>query len=437
MRILAITALASILSSAPLAAQTMSDAIKKLYSFGISANCTDQICLAPSLGTNHQKHFNPAAAGAENGMTVFLTRAIGASAANIPVAAATSTGVLVQSGEGLPTRRSTSAGPIFAERMQTIGKGNLYVSLNATNFDYSTLRGVPLTGLRTSITHQDVPPTGLGNPAFENDVIEVSTSMHIAMTALTTSVTYGLGDRIDLGIAVPALYTSLNGNGSAQIMPFGPNDPHYFAVGGDTSMHSMQATSSVSTSASGIGDIAARIKVNVLTDKEWGLAFLGDVRIPTGNEQNFQGSGTWGFQAIGIASWQLGQFSPHANVGYFAHEGSSQSDAVLVTLGFDQLMAEWATFDFDLISQWQVGSGTFQLPPNVVLTSYNTTQPNTTRTIVPTNIPDERDDVIVSSIGAKFMLKSSAILVANALIPILRGGVQANAALTLGVEYTW
>ena len=430
MRQILLAALAAALSFASLPAQTMTEAIKLLYSFG--TGCPEQICL--SVNSAHLEHFNPAAAGAENGMTVFLTQAIGASAANIPIAAATSTGILVQSGEGLPTRQSTSPGPIFAERMQTIGKGSLYVSLNATNFNYSTLRGVPLTGLHTTITHQDVPPAGLGQPAFENDVIEVSTSMHIQMVATTASVTYGITDHFDFGIAIPLLYTSLRGNGTAQIMPFGPNDPHFF---GDSANRSLQATSSVNTSATGLGDIAARFKVNLHSEKTWGAAILGDVRMPTGNTENFQGAGVWGFEAIGIVSAQYGQFSPHFNLGYSSHEGSSLSDAVLATLGFDQMLSSSVSFVFDFISSWQVGSNQFQLPPNVILTSYNSGGiPNTTRTIVPTNIPDQRDNVVLASAGAKFMLKSGMILVANALIPIVSGGVQSKGAMTLGIEYT-
>ena len=84
-----------------------------------------------------------------------------------------------------------------------------------------------------------------------------------------------------------------------------------------------------------------------------------------------------------------------------------------------------------------MGSSPYQLPPNVTVTSFNTGGiPNTQRTIVPTNIPNERDNVVIASIGAKFLQKNGVTWVANALIPIISGGVQPNAALTFGVEYT-
>jgi len=421
---------AVLLSAASAAGQTMQDAVRQLYSFG--TGCSQQICL--SVDGTHQLHFNPAAGGAENGMTVFLQQAIGASASNIPIAAATSTGVLIQSGEGLPTRETTSPGPIFAERMQTLGKGGLYFAVNMTNFNYASLRGVPLSGLHTNITHQDVAPIGLGNPGFENDVISVNTTMHIDMLAATPNFTYGVTDKIDVGLAVPLLYTSLTGTSQAQIQPFGPNDPHYF---GDSTHRSLTATSAASQTAFGIGDIAMRVKVNLHAEKTWGFAVLADVRAPTGDAKNFQGAGVWGFEILGIGSATFGPFSPHANLGYQGHDGTTQSDFALATLGFDQRMNDLATLVVDFISQWQVGSSPYQLPPNVTVTSFNTGGiPNTQRTIVPTNIPNERDNVVIASVGAKFLQKNGVTWVANALIPIISGGVQPNAALTFGVEYT-
>jgi hypothetical protein len=432
MRTFPVYVLALTAGAASLNAQTLSAAVKQLYSFGGTA-CGEQICLSVDAGA-HLEHFNPAAAGAQAGLTTFLQQAIGASAANIPIAATTSTGILVQSGEGLPTRVSTSGGPIFAERMQTIGKHNWYFSFNATNFDYSTLRGVPLTGLHSTITHQDTPPAGLGQPNFENDVIEVSTSMHVQMTAFTGVVTFGLFDHVDVGVAVPFLYSSLSGSSTALIMPSGVNDPHFF---GDSANPSLSATSNASASASGIGDVVARVKVGILAKKEWGVAFLGDVRMPTGNEQNFQGSGSWGFEGIGIVSAQFGQFSPHLNLGYSAHSSSTLNDAVLATLGFDQQMANWCTLAVDVLSSWQVGASNYDLPQPVVLTFYgNSTIPPTHRTIIPSNIPDQRDNTVIGSFGLKFLTRSGVTIVTNALVPMLRGGLQPGAAFTLGVDYT-
>jgi hypothetical protein len=421
---------ALVLVASPLQAQTLREAVTDLFKFG--QGCPDPVCLSVATGV-HGAHFNPAASGAQGNLITFLTQSIGASASEIPISAATSTALLIQSSEGLPVRVPTSAGPIFAERVQTIGKGRLFFSASVTNFDFATLRGVPLSGLQTTFTHQDTGAPGLGNPIFENDVIEVATSMHINMLAVTGSLTYGLGRHVDIGVAVPVLNSSLSGSSFAQIMPFGPNGPHFF---GDSTRPTLDATSNVRTSAFGIGDIATRLKIGLVNGEQWGFGILGDVRLPTGRTADFQGSGKVGVRGLGIVSARFDRFSPHLNAGYYFHAGSEQNDAALVTLGFDQMMAPWATFAADVISEWQVGQSVFVLPQDVILTSPIGTG-FTTRTITPTNIPDRRDDVVLGSFGFKFTTGGGLTLISNALVPIHRGAVQPNLAFSGGLEYTF
>ncbi len=80
-------------------------------------------------------------------------------------------------------RTSISAGPIYAERAQTLGRGPLFVSLARTGLHYETLRGVPLDAIPLAFTHQNVDfpncdavfsadCTLYGVPTFENEVID-------------------------------------------------------------------------------------------------------------------------------------------------------------------------------------------------------------------------------------------------------------------------
>ena len=94
--------------------------------------------------------------------------------------------------------------------------------------------------------------------------------------------------------------------------------------------------------------MAARLKIGIVTKKNWGIAFLGDARSPTGNTKNFQGARSVGFQAIGIVSAQFANFGPHANLGYFYHAGERRRTMRRWSrFGFDQLMASWATLVVD------------------------------------------------------------------------------------------
>ncbi|HUQ92167.1 MAG TPA: hypothetical protein VM120_10845 [Bryobacteraceae bacterium] len=73
--------------------------------------------------------------------------------------------------------------------------------------------------------------------------------------------------------------------------------------------------------STGIGDTLIRVKGTVFERSQAALAIGGDLRLPTGDELNYHGSGATGFKpfvALSLHSRDLGavRFSPHFNVGY-------------------------------------------------------------------------------------------------------------------------
>jgi hypothetical protein len=398
-----------------------------LFSFGA---CGDPLCL-PALvlaGNTHGRHYIPSAESGNAAIISFLGSAVGSNVSNIPISATTS-GVTYRFEGGAPVRTNVSAGPIFAERAQTLGRGRLLVGANASSIRFNSLRGVPLSALDFNFTHQDVNSDGLGNPAFENEFITVRTSLDVDVLATIAFATYGITDRIDLGVAVPFVRTSINGNSLGQIIPFGPNPSHYF--GGTAANPDLSAVASVNGSASGIGDVALRAKVNLSPGgtSNTGFALLGDVRLATGEEDDFLGSGTTSARVLGIMSGRYGDFSPHVNAGVAIRSTDDQTNAILATAGFDHLLVPWATFAFDLISEWQMGDSKLSLPEPAELTV------PFQRTIYPSNIPDRRDDLLNASVGAKFSSARGMTFIVNALLPINRGGLRASTQWTAGIEY--
>jgi len=95
------------------------------------------------------------------------------------------------------------------------------------------------------------------------------------------------------------------------------------------------------------------------------------------------------------------------------------------------VMAPWAAIAIDLVSELQVGESKLRLPGTV---SYDLPF---RRTVEPTNIPNERDDVINGSFGFKFVTHSGITIVANTLWPLNRGGLRANVLWTAGLEYNF
>ena len=422
-----LAALAVLMAAArPCAAQSLAERLALLFRYG---DCAQPLCLSVNQAV-HGDHYLGSAVRANQHAYGFLTEAIGATLGSIPVSA-TSSGVTFRFVEGAPVSTATSAGPIFAERAQTLGRGRVLVGVNTTRIAFDRVRGIALDDLAFNFIHQDVEPSGLGTPNFENDVIRVRPSIAVTLQSTAAFVTYGLSDRVDVGIALPVVAASLDASSTALITNAAggtPTGAHRF---GTQAAPSVSATSSVEGSHVGIGDIAVRAKVNLRSTDRLGLALLGDARLPTGDEENYTGAGDLSFRAVGVASARMGNFSPHANAGVALRGGDTQTNAGLLTVGFDHLAARWATLAVDLISEIQLGDSKLALAQPI-------TFGDAARTTLPaTNIPDRRDDLFLLAAGGKFLVRGTTLVV-NGLLPLGNGGMQSKSGIyTFGIERTF
>ena len=423
------------LASTPLAAQGLRDKISELFVFTPG----QQPLFLGGTGT-HANHFITSASS-QNGILIsFIGNAVGTNVASIPLSA-TSGGSTFRFEGGAPVRTSFSPGPIFAERAQTLGKGRVFVGANINRLHFESLRGVGLDDIRLNFVHENVDTPACdsiegrdcapyGVPRLENDVIALRLALDLEMTVTSFFVSFGLLDRLDIGVALPIVSTSLIGTSDVQIISFAESTAAHF-FGGTPSNPQLSSTRSAAGSASGIGDIAARVKVNLMRSERTSFALLGDARFPTGSAQDLLGSGHFSGRALGILSAQFGAFSPHANVGVLLRNTDSLNNAVLVTVGFDHVMAPWATMAADVVTEFQVGESKVALPGTV------TYDVPFVRTVEPTNIPNRRDDLLNASFGFKFLTGTGLTLVTNALLPLNKGGLRPNLMWTAGLEYNF
>lgn len=435
MRRVAATVLGCVLVAAPLSAQGLRDKISELFVFAPG----QQPLFLGGTGV-HENHFITSASS-QNGILIsFLSNAISGNVASIPVSA-TSGGSTFRFEGGAPVRSSLSSGPVFAERAQTLGRGRVFVGVNVNRLHFETLRGVSLSDIRLNFVHQNVDSPACdsiesrdcapyGVPRLENDVIALRLALDIDMTVTSFFLSYGLHDRVDIGVALPIVSTSLLGTSDAQIISFAESTAAHF-FGGTPADPQLSSSRSVAGSASGVGDIAVRVKVNLANSERTGFSVLGDVRFPTGSAEDLLGSGHMVARGLAILSARFGAFSPHANVGFLLRDTDSLNNAVLATVGFDHLMASWATLSVDVVSELQSG------PTKVLLPGIVTYEVPFRRTVEPTNIPHRRDDLISGSFGFKFLTGSGITIVANTLWPLNRGGLRPNLLWTAGLEYNF
>ena len=388
----------------------------------------------------HGNHFVPAAVSENASLIGFITDAISNSVANVPIGS-TSGGVTFRFEAGVPVKTSTSAGPIFAERAQTLGRGRSIVGVGRSAFHFSTLRGVPLDNIELFFTHQNVDFEGcdeqqggdcslMGFPNLENDIMQFRLRLDLDVQVTSLYATYGLFDWLDFGVVIPLISTKLHGESQAQLIPFGgPTAAHFFA--GSTSNPSLAATRVVDGSSFGLGDVAARMKISIRQTPRSSFALLGDARFATGSGDDLLGSGKFAARGMAIVSGAVGPVSPHANIGYAYRAGGEQNDAVIATAGFDQLLAEHVTLAADIVSELQVGRSNLTIPPPVEF------DVPFRRTVVPTSIPEQRDDIVSGSFGFKFTTTTGFTLVTNALVPLNRGGLRSDVIYTAGLEFNF
>jgi hypothetical protein len=394
----------------------------------------------PASARAHGSHFIPSASAENSAVITFITDALGRNVANVPIGSTSGSETFSFAG-GVPVRTSLSAGPIFAERPQTLGRGRVLAGVNRSGFRFATIRGVDMHNIELTFTHQNSDFPGCsttfgddcakyGVPSFENDNIAVNLNLDIDVKVNSFYMTYGVSDKLDIGLVVPVVEANFSGQSRAEIRPFGGTTAnHYFA--GTPSNPTLTAERETLGSATGLGDIALRVKANLRSTDRASVGILLDGRFPTGSEKDLLGAGKFSGRALAIIASRFGDFSPHVNVGFLHRAGETQNDAVLGTLGFDHRLSNDVTLAADLVSELQVGDSHLELPATV---HYDAPFQ---RSLDPTDIPDIRDDIVNGSFGFKIRAAKNLTGVLNTLFPLNRGGLRANLTYTAGLEYTF
>ena len=262
-------------------------------------------------GTTHAAHFNSAFQSEFRLLNLALTSQLTTIPLPSPASGFTYS---FDPATGTFVRSSRSFGPILTDRGETIGRGKIALGYAYQFFSYDRLDGVSLSSVPALFTHDD-PQLGGGRA----DVVETANTIRASVTQFTGALTYGISDRVDVSLAVPLVHTRLSLLSNATIHRIGTGSAlqvHYFrdpdAIGGYGSTRQYYAEGS----ATGVGDLVARVKATVLREGPRSLAAGVDVRMPTGDERNLLGSGALGLEPFLALSTSIGALAPHVNVAY-------------------------------------------------------------------------------------------------------------------------
>jgi hypothetical protein len=367
-----------------------------------------------------------------------------------------------------------SFGPVFGERADTIGKYRLFLGVSYQYLTFSSLDGTDLKRLPEVFTQPDTPITDrngvnrncsvVGDSttdcSFIRDVVTVQNRIDLKIHQVTTFLTFGLTNRVDVSVAIPIQEVKMSIVSDATIVDNSGSGTHAFntrpGCGSVVNMtNCLNQSFSNASGASGIGDIILRVKGSVWKGERAALAIGADVRVPTGDSLNFLGAGAAGVKPFVVWSYRA-RVAPHFGAGFEAN-GSSRVAGDISTGSKDRLPGQFTysagadiwlnkrvTAAFDLL-----GETVFQ-SQRLIATKYtelgaciipypNCTDPPVKTPNIDPNLTQSTGNlnVLNASIGFKVKLVSNLLAIANVVFKTNSDGLRAKAIPMGELSYTF
>jgi hypothetical protein len=363
----------------------------------------DGIFLATNPTADHTAHFAVATAASINRLNEQITSEIGAFPFSSSVGGFTFAFDQVL---GTFVRTTETLGPLFAERAPTLGQGKLNVHTSFTFFKYDRFGDQNLNNLQVVARHD---PDIIGLPdvreQFENDTILINVDLDIRVQILALAATYGLTDRLDVGILIPITRVEMDVKSAARVVESPQNTlfpgVHTFTGGPESPNDEAHG------SAVGLGDIVLRAKYHLLKAEVVDLAAAMLVKLATGDEKDFLGTGHTTIRPFLILSRTFfGFLTPHINVGYEFNLDRSDQNAVEYVLGFDAGFKRWTVAGEFLGSHQLNGDGI-------------------------------GDNILTASVGVKWNPWKQFLLATNVQLPLNKSGLRSDLITTFSIEYSF
>lgn len=213
-------------------------------------------------------------------------------------------------------RTSQTLGPLYLERPDTLGQGKFNVSVS---FQYVELNEFDGTSLKKLQNRDPIIVQRAGGL----DATQLRYSLGIQNYVTGLSVTYGITDDLDVNLYVPIIVTNMRVGVHSRVVATAGSDQSF------SPSAEPERVGRDSGDAVGVGDILVRTKYQ-LPRWEWLRSAVGmQLRLPSGDSANFQGTGDVElspFLYLSTVLWD--RVEPHMNLGIdFNGSNVSQSSA--------------------------------------------------------------------------------------------------------------
>jgi hypothetical protein len=267
-----------------------------------------------------------------------------------------------------------AAGGSAADSAFTLGGGrmSLAVGYQATTFD--TLDGLDL---RASDINLFLPHADATGTVSDRDMMQQVVSLRLNRKVVSVALTYGLGDRADVGVIVRIVQVAADARVTSRIVRTGsssnPAEHQFDPIGGanrtlprycselEAGFNPDALQCHGSSTARGIGDVVVRAKYR-LGGATAGVSVGADLRLPTGSADNFIGLGAFQIRPHVTFSAVAGRFVPRLRVDYARSEGDLSSqlgggvdrgipDEIGLAAGFDAGVSRRVSLVFDVAAR--------------------------------------------------------------------------------------
>jgi hypothetical protein len=198
-----------------------------------------------------------------------------------------------------------------------------------------------------------------------------------------------------------------------------------------------------SGSATGIGDIVLRAKGTLVREGQRAFAIGGEVRLPSGDEDDLLGSGAWGVKSFAVMSFSYKRLSPHVNLGYQWNGESylagnvtqrikgTLPDRLALAAGVDVGLNERLTVAVDFLVDRVLDS------PQLSITSFRAEGPLGSGHFPDIAFTTRSYFVSNGAVGMKTRISEGVLANFNVRFKASGGGLSDHVTPMLGIEYTF
>jgi hypothetical protein len=303
---------------------------------------------------------------------------------------------------GLVERASDGFGPFFTERVLRNSRGQVSMGISYQFARFSSLQGADL--------REGTFPTNAARIAGSGEPFSVDT-LDLALESRTTTpfATYGVTDRLAVGITVPISTVRFSGVRNR-------------TTNGATSLQSSQ-----SGTATGLGDMTLNGRYMLVGTGVRGASVGADLRLPTGRSEDLLGAGKTTGRFLGIGTWEEGHLAVNVNGGFgigglsrevFWGAATTLAPTPRVTL-IGEVMGRW-------LAELSRVSDVYQphpLMPGVETMRWLSLDPGIHTTFMVT--------------GAKWNVGGTWLLNTNVLIRLTDAGLRARVTPAISLDYAF